>query len=169
MIMNVDWPDPSFVLDPTTGNGHTVQVAVKFPDQAEWKRIDQEPLTSVGKWAENHDIWAPDVQYINEHSWVMYYSAPSAQDKSKHCVGAATASSVAGPYTPRDEYISCDLGAGGAIDPSGYYDKASNTRWVVYKIDGNTLGGSGPCGNQDPKPPNTFIHPTPIMLQQVCV
>jgi hypothetical protein len=171
MALDKNFPDPSLVLDPTTGtyysfatagNGHQIQVAAKFRRESSWKLLDIEPMTKVGSWAENHDIWAPDVQYIANHSWVMYYSAPAAKDKTKHCVGAATSNDVSGPYTPRDDYIACDLAAGGAIDPNGFYDQASNTRWVVYKVDGNSLGGGGgPCGNADGK------HSTPIMLQQV--
>jgi hypothetical protein len=173
MALNTNFPDPSLVLDPSTGhyyafatagNGHQIQVAAKFRDEASWKTLDLEPMTSVGSWAEYHDIWAPDVQNLANHSWVMYYSAPATKDKTKHCVGAATSTDVSGPYTPRNEYIACDLTAGGAIDPSGFYDIASNTRWVVYKVDGNSLGGGGgPCGNANGK------HPTPIMLQQVCL
>ena len=49
---------------------------------------------------------------------------------------------------------------GGAIDPAGFRD-VDGTQWVVYKVDGNSLGGGGQCGNGD------FSHPTPIMLQQV--
>lgn len=54
------------------------------------------------------------------------------------------------------------MNQGGAIDPSGFVDTDGKV-WVVYKIDGNSLGGGGPCGNGDAK----HMHPTPIMLQQV--
>jgi len=56
----------------------------------------------------------------------------------------------------------CPLSFGGAIDPSGYYDPRSNSRWVVYKVDGNSIGHGGVCGNTMPP-----IVSTPIMLQQV--
>lgn len=49
---------------------------------------------------------------------------------------------------------------GGAIDPAGFAD-SDNSLHVVYKIDGNSLGGGGTCGNGDGS------HSTPIMLQAV--
>ena len=49
---------------------------------------------------------------------------------------------------------------GGAIDPAGFIDTDGRT-YVVYKIDGNNLGGGGTCGNGD------LSHPVPIMIQEV--
>lgn len=49
---------------------------------------------------------------------------------------------------------------GGAIDPSGFQDSDGN-QFVTYKVDGNSLGGGGPCGNADGS------HHTPLVLQQV--
>lgn len=82
----------------------------------------------------------------------MYYSALSSTDPSKHCFGAATSTSITGPYKPEDNYIACPLDQGGAIDPDGFIDD-DGTMYVVYKVDGSNLDGDG------------TIHPTPIMLQ----
>lgn len=49
---------------------------------------------------------------------------------------------------------------GGAIDPAGFAD-SDGSLYVVYKVDGNSLGGGGICGNGDES------HSTPIMLQGV--
>ena len=49
---------------------------------------------------------------------------------------------------------------GGAIDAAGFAD-SDGSLYVVYKVDGNSLGGGGICGNGD------LSHPTPIMLQAV--
>lgn len=81
----------------------------------------------------------------------MYFSATSADDDKKHCVGAASSSSITGPYTPQDGSLACPLDLGGAIDPSGFKD--GDTYYVVYKIDGNSLNKDG------------STHPTPILLQ----
>lgn len=86
--------------------------------------------------------------------FVMYFSGRSSEDNSKHCVGTATSSSITGPYTTNEDPLSCPLSQGGAIDASGFTDP-DGTRYVVYKIDGNSLNGDG------------TQHPTPIMLQRL--
>lgn len=102
----------------------------------------------------------------------MYFSATTKQDTLKHCVGAAKAKTVTGPYTPLATPLFCNLAAGGAIDASNFVDTVPvktrfgtvNTyqRYVAYKVDGNSLGHGGFCGNTvDP------IVPTPLMLQAV--
>ena len=91
----------------------------------------------------------------------MYYAASSAQDTAKHCVGAAKASNIQGPYVPvGNNALICPLSQGGAIDATGYQD--GNQRYVVYKIDGNSLGHGGACDNTD-----SPVVPTPLMLQAV--
>ena len=92
----------------------------------------------------------------------MYYAAAVASSPNQHCIGAATAPSIEGPYTPLETPLFCDLSVGGAIDPNGFFDPVSQTQWVVYKVDGNSIGHGGACGN-DVAP----IVPTPIVLQQV--
>lgn len=85
----------------------------------------------------------------------MYYSATTANDTSKHCIGTATAKNVTGPYTAAPTPAVCPTELGGAIDPDGYKD-ADGTRYLIYKVDGNSLNK-----------PNVPWHSTPIMLQQV--
>lgn len=91
-------------------------------------------------------MWAPDVQQLDDGTFILYYSASTKEDPSKHCVGAATASTARGPYTPvGSEPLFCPLSEGGAIDAAGYNDNGQ--RYVVYKVDGNSLGHGGACGN----------------------
>ena len=75
----------------------------------------------------------------------MYYSAVTTADSSKHCIAAATSSTILGPYTPQAGTLVCPLSQGGAIDPAGYNDNGQ--RYLIYKVDGNSLGNGGPCGN----------------------
>ena len=76
----------------------------------------------------------------------MYYSATTKQDTAKHCVGAAKATQITGPYTPyTDSALICPLSAGGAIDASGYNDNGK--RYIAWKVDGNSIGHGGACGN----------------------
>jgi beta-xylosidase len=82
----------------------------------------------------------------DDGSYMMYYSATTTQDTSKHCVGAAKASSVTGPYTPvSDQPLICPLDQGGAIDSSVYNNNGE--RYITWKVDGNAIGHGGACGN----------------------
>ncbi|KAH8887896.1 glycosyl hydrolase family 43 protein [Thozetella sp. PMI_491] len=171
-VLAKDFPDPAILYDPksgqwytfaTAGNGRKVQVASGPSSTGPWTWQGIDLLPNLPSWAVNTGIWAPDVRYLSQSdSFVIYYSAPYAADTRFHCVGAATAKTITGPYTPVEEAIACPISQGGAIDASGYYDDATSTRWVVYKVDGNAIGHGGSCGNTvDP------IVPTPIMMQQL--
>ena len=86
----------------------------------------------------------------------MYYSAKHAKVTRRHCVGAATAKTVIGPYTPLPNPLVCPLAQGGAIDPDGFKD-VDGSRYLIYKVDGNSLNN---------RTTNVY-NPTPLMLQQV--
>lgn len=172
IALNKDFPDPAILKDPnsanwyafaTAGNGKKVQVASAPAATGPWTWLNIDPITSAGPWALNQDIWAPDVRYLSQtKQFVMYYAAPYAANSKFHCVGAAIASSITGPYTPVNDPVACPTDQGGAIDPNGYFDVATNTRWLVYKVDGNAIGHGGSCGNSvEP------LVPTPIMMQQL--
>lgn len=82
----------------------------------------------------------------------MYFSAQA--DETIHCIGAATATDIRGPYSPAAEALACPADQGGAIDASGFRD-SDGTYYVVYKIDGNSGGDGQP------------LRDTPIMLQMM--
>jgi Glycosyl hydrolases family 43 len=67
-----------------------------------------------------------------------------------------------GPYTPSEQPFACHDAQGGAIDAFGYYDHRSNSRYVVYKVDGNNFGSGGNCNNGVAP-----FKSTPILLQKV--
>lgn len=174
--IDTDFPDPSLIQTSdgyyvfgSGGNGVNVQIA-SSSDFSSWdlhSGNDALPGPFPSWVASSPSIWAPDVIQrvclISENrqananliqddgTFVMYFSATSSQDSSKHCVGVATSSSVTGPYQPADDAIACPLDQGGAIDADGFKD--GDTYYVVYKIDGNSLDGDG------------TTHSTPIMLQ----
>ena len=173
-VLAKDFPDPAILNDPksgnwytfaTAGNGKKVQVASGPSATGPWTWLDIDILPNTGSWAVNTGIWAPDVRYLAaSDSFVIYYAAPYAANTAHHCVGAATASTITGPYTAINDPIACPIDQGGAIDPNGYFDEASNTRWLVYKVDGNSIGHGGSCGNTvEP------IVSTPIMMQQLAL
>lgn len=154
--LDIDFPDPSFVVDSDTGtwysfatgdNDNKVKVATASAAFGPWSNHSIDLLPNPGAWAENYCIWAPDVTRVSSDHWVMYYTAPAKDhpDDSKPCrhrmcVGAASADNPEGPYTPVDEPLACPADQGGAIDPSGYYNGLESTQWVVYKVDGNSIG-----------------------------
>ena len=91
----------------------------------------------------------------DDGTFVMYYSARHANATKFHCVSAATSKNVTGPYTPLPNPLICPLTQGGAIDPDGFRD-VDGSRYIVYKVDGNSLN-----------PITKTTNPTPLMLQQV--
>jgi len=97
----------------------------------------------------------------DDGTFVLYYSASNSATPGHHCIGTATSKSVTGPFTPNAAQLACPTDQGGAIDASGFHD-TDGTRYVVYKIDGNSLGHGGTCGNT-----NDPVVDTPIMVQTV--
>jgi len=91
----------------------------------------------------------------------MYYADEIAGNPAHHCVGVATSENILGPYTPHDTPLACPIDQGGAIDADGFQD-ADGKRYVVYKVDGNSIGHGGECVNSVAP-----IVPTPILLQAV--
>ncbi|KAL8746004.1 MAG: hypothetical protein Q9190_001930 [Brigantiaea leucoxantha] len=167
-VMDVNFPDPALIqvegtcyAFSTTSGGLNVPIATS-PDYTTWAPSNEDALPNLPVWTTG-SIWAPDVIQLSDGSFVLYFAGRSAQDTSKHCVGVATSTSVTGPYDALDDPLACPLEQGGAIDPAAFFDEPSSTLWVVYKIDGNALGGGGQCGNGD------LSHPTPIILQQLSV
>ena len=79
----------------------------------------------------------------------MYYAATLASNTRLHCIGAGRSSSPTGPFNPTSNPIFCDTGAGGAIDPSLVKDIFSGRMFVVYKVDGNSIGLSTPLVLQE--------------------
>lgn len=67
----------------------------------------------------------------------MYYSARPQQSVSNagHCVGAATAKNIEGPYSPLPKPLVCGSDHGkdyGAIDGNGFVD-TKGVRYFAYK------------------------------------
>ncbi|KAJ7729091.1 glycosyl hydrolase [Mycena maculata] len=104
-----------------------------------------------------HPIDQTDV----DGSFVLYYAATAAADTAAHCVGAAISTNIRGPYTPIEATIACPISQGGAIDPAGHHHP-DGSLYVVYKVDGNSIGHGGSCNNGVAP-----IVLTPIMLQEV--
>ncbi|BCR87340.1 glycoside hydrolase family 43 protein [Aspergillus chevalieri] len=170
LALDTNFPDPSFVQADdktwyafgTNGNGKRVQVA-RSPDFNTWTLLDKEALPTLAGWETEVDHWAPDVIRRKDGKYVMYYSGEAKEMVRHHCVGVAVSESTdpSGPYIPNSEPLSCRLDQGGSIDPAGFLDK-DGSRYVVFKVDGNSIGHGGDCNNGVAP-----LVPTPIMLQKV--
>ena len=150
-------------------NGNPPNINVQMATSLDFKTWVLKPgydaLPQLGSWtAKQGHLWSPDINQLPDGSFILYYSASSRANHTKHCVGAATSKTIAGPYHPLNSTIACDLVNGGAIDPDGFVDVVGSERnyYVVYKVDGNTVGHGGACKNS-----RLPIVPTPILLQQV--
>lgn len=168
-VISSNFADPSILQDSdgtwyafaTNNNpGPNVPAASAPAPAGPWTVLSNDLMPNPGAWSNGNNVWAPDVRKIGD-TYVLYYTATYAGQTAQHCVGAATANTILGPYTALSSPLACPLSTGGAIDPSGFTD-LDGTHYVVYKIDGNSIGHGGSCGNSvDP------IVPTPIMLQQL--
>jgi len=165
-VINLDFPDPTILEDgnnfyafATGGNGHNIQVATASSKYGPWTVLQQDALPRTGAWSNGENVWAPSVLRRDDGVYVMYYSATYAASTNQHCNGAATSTSAIGPYTPIDTTLGdCQLSQGGSIDPSSFRD-VDGSYYVVYKVDGNSIGHGGNCNNGIAP-----IVPTPIQL-----
>ncbi|THZ86189.1 Arabinanase/levansucrase/invertase [Aureobasidium pullulans] len=181
-VISVDFADPDLLQDGNqwwafASNNHKTIAAVggslinvqiaRSPDFNSWTVTGSDALPTVGAWADpkagnqGAAVWAPSVSKNKKGQYVLTYSAAVKGSPGKHCVGAAVASQPQGPYTPQATPLVCPLDQGGAID-SGAFKDADGTQYVVYKIDGNSMGHGGVCGNT-----NAPMVNTPIMIQRV--
>ncbi|KAM7196512.1 Arabinanase/levansucrase/invertase [Naviculisporaceae sp. PSN 640] len=178
-LMPLDFPDPSILRHPngtyfafaTASNGLNIQAAYAPSPSGPWTHLPQEILPFSGNWtlsAQTHghppgNTWAPDVRMLREDYFVMYYSGQMPGNNSAfHCIGAATARTILGPYVAEENPLACPLEKGGAIDAAGFLDEDTGRRYVVYKVDGNSRGHGGECNNGvEP------IRGTPIVLVEV--
>ena len=73
----------------------------------------------------------------------MYFDAtPSAVTTYRRCIGAASAPSPTGPFTPQASPAVCGTNKYGWIDASGFVDSNSGLRYLLYKLDGTNPGPS---------------------------
>lgn len=167
-ILNHDFPDPSIIKGAdawyavaTASGSVRVQVAKASDPSGPWALLSQDLFTNAGAWTNGKDIWAPDIREVDNGTYVMYYTA-QLSNSTRHCLGVATANAILGPWTTNDEPWHCDYDLGGTIDSSGFQDETDGSRWVVYKVDGNSIGNGGSCDNTVAP-----IKSTPLMLQKV--
>lgn len=123
-----------------------------------------ETLPDLPSWSTGRHVWAPDVSKLDDGRFIMYYSINVVSSPGHHCIGAALADEITGPYISQDSTLICpDPNVqGGAIDASAFIDFSTGKRYITYKIDGNSLGHGGSCSNTV-----VPLRNTPLMLQGV--
>ncbi|TKX19522.1 putative glycosyl hydrolases family 43 protein [Elsinoe australis] len=172
-VIQQDFPDPSpFFNDGTwyvfasqsnfTRGGPRIQVA-QSQDFRTWQVQDNyDALRALPpNTIDTNEVWAPDVTRLNDGSYLMYFGTTPSADRTKKCMYTARSRDIRGPYDPDPEPFDCALSEGGSLDASGFVDE-DGTRYVTWKIDANSLGNGGSCGNSVPPLLNT-----PIVIQQV--
>ncbi|GAB7353435.1 hypothetical protein MBLNU459_g3903t1 [Dothideomycetes sp. NU459] len=146
------------------GSGSPINVQTAYSaDFDSWRVLGLDALPVVGAWVDPNAaaVWAPKVIMNDLGQYVLHYSARRLNGNGKHCIGAAVSITAVGPYVPETDPLACPLDQGGAIDSSAFRD-VDGTFYVVYKVDGNSIGHGGSCGNMvEP------IVPTPILIQQL--
>ncbi len=163
LVIDQNFPDPvvikvgsTYYAYATGGGGKRVQIATSESVFSGWQVLDTPVLPNFGDWARetNSDgstvaAWAPEVTKRADGSYLMYYTAPEKESGAR-CIGTAVADSPGGPFQPvGNGPPACPADRGGAIDAAAY-TADDGTRYVAYKIDGNSVG-----------------KPSPIMLQRM--
>jgi hypothetical protein len=100
-------------------------------------------LPSLPPWAAAGFTWAPDLHRFGS-TFMLYFTAlMKGSDPTVQCIGAATASSPRGPFTPLAKPYICQVSQGGSIDARVFTDD-DGTNWLLWKSDQNRGGASTP-------------------------
>ena len=158
MIWQRDFADPSVVEFYggylAVGTGPVMPRVRSGGSRGPWREMPP-PLTAYPAWAVPGDIWAPHLQRVGDGTWVLYYSALVAGlAPGSRCIGAATAATATGPFTPAgDAPLVCppttgalpasdqlldrpaDLPATGVIDASVFTERDGRL-YLLYKTQG---------------------------------
>ncbi|WP_165959024.1 family 43 glycosylhydrolase [Actinomadura sp. KC345] len=120
-----------------TNNGQAdMPVATAPSPTGPWRLSLGDGLAHLPAWAAGGWTWAPEVvpPRGGSGSYLLYFTA-RRKDSAHQCVGAATASSPAGPFVPLEGGpLVCPLDRGGAIDAASYIE-TDGTRYLLYKTD----------------------------------
>ncbi len=139
-VIDRDFPDPdllrvddtwyAYATNDATSN---VQVATST-DLVEWQALP-DAMPVLPDWVEPGDTWAPEVAQVGD-GFVLYFTGHS-RAADLQCIGVATASDPAGPFTAiGDGMLVCPTDEGGAIDATSFVE-SDGSRWLLFKNDGN--------------------------------
>ncbi|GAA5513827.1 hypothetical protein Dcar01_02575 [Deinococcus carri] len=139
-VIDENFPDP-FILKVgkiyhaySTNSGNDNVPHAVSRDLVRWERAG-DALPVLPEWAQGGRTWAPEVARVGTRL-VLYFTA---QDRAsgRQCIGAATASSPAGPFRDTSaKPLVCQTAEGGSIDASPFQD-VDGRRYLLWKNDGN--------------------------------
>lgn len=143
-LINEDFPDPdilqvggTYYAYATNGNTKNVQIATST-DFVEWTVLEDDAFPVLPSWVIPGKTWAPEVTQIAPGRFVLYFTATNFEP-ALQCIGTATATDPAGPFTVHgDGMLVCPADQGGAIDAATYTDDGG--LHLVWKNDGNCCG-----------------------------
>ena len=165
--VNRSFADPSityhagkFYSFATSHSGKQVQLAISQPasspeDASIWTYSPKDVIADnkLPSWiaptgGDSAGIWAPDVVQLPGGGWVMYVSARvigKTDQKPRHCIGAARADDIEGPYTIADHALFCAANdvnngpngayAGSSIDANAFIDPKDHSMYLYYRQD----------------------------------
>ena len=139
-VLNANFADPdvlevdgTYFAYATNDNNRNVQVA-SSKDLVEWEVLP-DALPDLPNWVIPGKTWAPEVSRLADGSFAMYFTATNFSP-ALQCIGVATASDPAGPFTVQGEaMLVCPEEEGGAIDASTVV--IDDAMHLVWKNDGN--------------------------------
>ncbi|WP_233205752.1 glycoside hydrolase family 43 protein [Cryobacterium sp. Y82] len=139
-VLNANFADPdvmkvdgTYFAYATNDNNRNVQVA-SSTDLVDWDVLP-DALPELPNWIIPGKTWAPEVTRLTDNSFVMYFTATNFAP-TLQCIGVATATDPAGPFTVQgDAMIVCPEDQGGAIDASTVV--IDDVLYLVWKNDGN--------------------------------
>ena len=136
-----DFADPYILADgggyyayATNANGKHVQI-LHSQDLRAWRALP-DAMPKLASWVRQEvpHVWAPEVIRLGDR-YVLYYTAHDLAS-DRQCVGAAVASSPAGPFIDSaGKPLVCQVELGGTIDPSPFL--VDGRLYLYFKSDGN--------------------------------
>ncbi|GBF06739.1 glycoside hydrolase family protein [Deinococcus aerius] len=139
-VIDENFPDPFILKVGNTYHAYATNSAnANVPhavsrDLVRWEFVG-DAMPVLGTWAQGGRTWAPEVARVGNR-YVLYYTAQD-EDSGRQCIGAATATSPAGPFRDSSgKPLVCQVGEGGSIDASPFLD-TDGQRYLLWKNDGN--------------------------------
>ncbi|MFC4639121.1 glycoside hydrolase family 43 protein [Deinococcus hohokamensis] len=139
-VINENFPDPFILREGQTYHAYATNTGSANVPHATSRNLlrwesAKDAMPVLPAWAAGGRTWAPEVARVGQ-KYVLYYTAQHA-DSGRQCIGAATATSPAGPFRDSSSKpLVCQLAEGGSIDASPFLD-TDGKRYLLWKNDGN--------------------------------